>query len=137
MKFMIISIFLWCFAGLSFGGEYIIIVHNDNPLASVSKADLKRLYKGKMSNINGNSINPSNLSLDNPAASSFLSEIVGMGVADYKSYWLAQQIRGGSSAPSVKKTPDDMLSHIKSNTNAIGYIPKGSKTDGVKTLTLN
>lgn len=137
MKLVIMSMIISCWVGVLFCGEYVVIVSNDNPLTSVSKADLKRVYTGKMNNINGNTVNPVNISLNDPAATSFLDEIVGMGVADYKSFWLAEQIRGGSSAPSVKNSADDMLSHIKSNTNAIGYIPKGSNPDGVKVLTVN
>ncbi|HZH74140.1 MAG TPA: hypothetical protein VFD91_16715 [Mariniphaga sp.] len=137
MKFIIASIIMSCWVGVLFCSEYIVIVNNDNSMTSVSKADLKRVYTGKMDNIKGNNVNPVNISLNDPAAASFLDEIVGMGVADYKSFWLAEQIRGGSSAPSVTKSAEDMLSHIKSNTNAIGYIPKNSNPDGVKVLTVN
>lgn len=137
MKWIITSLLIWGWATTSFCGEYVIIVNKDNPLSSVSSTDLKRLYTGKLDNIGGNNVAPVNLSLDNTAAASFLSEIVGMGSADYKSYWLAQQIRGGSSAPAVKKSGAEMLSFIKENSNSIGYVPKDTAPDGVKVLTVN
>ncbi len=57
-----------------------------------------------------------------------------MSTADYKSFWLAQQIKGGSTPPEVKKTPDDMLSFIKGNASSIGYVPAGTAADGVKVI---
>lgn len=137
MKRIIASIAIWCWAATAFCGEYVVIVNKDNPLNSVSSADLKRLYTGKLDNIGGNSVAPVNLALDNPAASSFLSEVVGMGTADYKSFWLAQQIRGGSSAPAVKKSAAEMLSYVKENAATVGYLPKDTAPDGVKVLTVN
>lgn len=137
MKWIIVSIAIWGWAVTAFCGDYVMIVNKDNPLSSVSSAELKRLYTGKLNNISGNSVAPVNLALDNPAAVSFLSEVVGMGTADYKSFWLAQQIRGGSSAPAVKKNVSEMLSFVKENAGVVGYVPKDTAPDGVKVLTVN
>jgi ABC-type phosphate transport system substrate-binding protein len=132
MKKIILFLLTICWVGVSFGGEFIVIVSKDCPVTSVSTTDLKRLYTGKIENISG--VSGTNLSLDNPAATSFLSEIVGMVTADYKSFWLAQQIRGGSSAPTVKKSVSDMISYVKDNANALGYVPKDAVLDGVKAV---
>lgn len=134
MKWIIATLLTWGWVTTALCGDYVVIANKDNPLSSVSMADLKRLYTGKLDNINNNSTVPVNLSLDNPAAISFLKEVVGMESADYKSFWLAQQIRGGSSAPVVKKNEADMLSFIKENYSAVGYIPKGTAPDGVKVI---
>lgn len=137
MKLLFASFMIWGLSVTAICGDYVVIVNKDSPLTTASSADLKRVFTGKMENIGSEKVAPVNLSLDNPAAASFLSEIVGMGSADYKSYWLAQQIRGGSSAPTVKKSDTEMISYVKENTGAIGYVPKGSATDGVKVLTVN
>lgn len=34
----------------------------------------------------------------------------------------------------MKKSEADMLSFIKENSNAVGYIPKGTAPDGVKVI---
>jgi ABC-type phosphate transport system substrate-binding protein len=136
MKWIISSIIVGCLTGVSICGEYVVIVNKDNPLTSVSSSDLKRLYTGKTDNIGSSKIEPVNLSTTTDAAASFLTEIVGMGTVDYKSFWLAQQIRGESSAPTVKKSAEEMISYVKENANAIGYIPKGTAPDGVKVLTV-
>ncbi|MBN1602348.1 MAG: hypothetical protein JW915_12115 [Chitinispirillaceae bacterium] len=134
MKKIYLFLLALCWAGVSFGGDFVVIVSKDCPLASVSTTDLKRLYTGKLENIDGTSVSGTNLSMDNPAAVSFLSEIVGMATTDYKSFWLAQQIRGGSTAPAVKKSVSDMISYVKDNANAVGYVPKDAALDGVKAV---
>ena len=116
------------------GGDYVIVANSDSPLGDVSKAELKRVYKGKVKDIAGTNVTIANLALDNATAESFLSEIVGTNSGDYKSFWLAQQIRGGSTAPLVKKTPDAMIAFIKENANNLGYVPAGTAVEGVKVI---
>lgn len=94
MKWIIATLLTWSWVTMALCGDYVVIVNKNNPLSSVSMTDLKRLYTGKLDNIDNNSAIPVNLSLDNPAAISFLKEVVGMENTDYKSFWLAQQIRG-------------------------------------------
>jgi ABC-type phosphate transport system substrate-binding protein len=53
---------------------------------------------------------------------------------DYRSFWFAEQIRGGSTAPATKKSTEAMMEYVKESPNAIGYVPKGTATDGVKVL---
>ncbi|MFW5774761.1 MAG: hypothetical protein ACOCW2_00605 [Chitinivibrionales bacterium] len=134
MKWILTSVMMVFWAGAAICGEYVIIVNSGSSLSSVSATELKRLYTGRMENMGGNKMAPANLSLSDAVSVSFLKEVVGKETADYKSFWLAQQIRGGSSAPVVKKSADAMITFVKENPNAIGYVPKGAATDGVKVL---
>jgi hypothetical protein len=136
MKLFLFSVIIACLSMNAMGGDYIVVVNKASSLSSASPADLKRLYTGKVSDIGGTKVAPANLGLDNPAAASFLKEVVGMAESDYKSFWLAQQIRGGSSAPAVRKTADAMLEFVSTTDNAIGYVPTGTPTDNVKALTV-
>jgi len=125
-----------CLSAMALGGDYVIIVNKDCPIGDISKADLKRVYVGKVTDIGGTKVTIANLSLDNPAAESFLTEVTGMGSNDYKSFWMAQQIRGGSTAPLVKKTPDVMVDFVKEGATNIGYVPKDTPVEGVKVIEL-
>jgi len=118
------------------GGDYIVVANSDSPISEVSKAELKRVFKGQVKDIAGTNVTIANLALDNAAAESFLSDIVGMNSGDYKSFWLAQQIRGGSTAPLVKKTADAMIEFVKESPNNLGYVPTGTAVEGVKVITV-
>jgi len=137
MKKIHFSLFLiaWLSA-MVLGGDYIVVANSDCPISEVSKAELKRVYKGKVKDIAGTNVIIANLALDNASAESFLSDIVGMNSGDYKSFWLAQQIRGGSTAPLVKKTVDAMIGFVKESPNNIGYVPAGTAVEGVKEITV-
>jgi len=137
MKKMYFSLFLiaWLSA-MVLGGDYIVVANSDCPVSEVSKSDLKRVYKGQVKDIAGTNVTIANLALDNATTESFLSEIAGMNSGDYKSFWLAQQIRGGSTAPLVKKTVDAMIGFVKENPNNLGYVPAGTAVEGVKVVTV-
>lgn len=134
MKKLLVSIFIASLGAIALGGEYVVIVNKDCALGEVASADLKRVYNGKVTDISGTKVTCANLSLDNPTAESFLMEITGMNSGDYKSFWLAQQIRGGSTAPLVKKTTEAMIDFVKESPSNVGYIPKDAATEGVKVL---
>lgn len=125
-----------CLGAMAFGGDYVVIVNSASPLGDISSADLKRVYTGKIVDIGGTQVTIANLSLDNPAAESFLMEITGKSSSDYKSHWMALQIRGGSTAPLVKKTPEEMVAFVKESVNNIGYVPKDAPVEGVKVVTV-
>lgn len=136
MKKILFSLVVACLSTVAFGGEYVVITNSGSSLGDVSKAELKRVYTGKVTDIAGNNVKIANLSLDNPTAESFLQEITGKGSSDYKSHWMALQIRGGSTAPLVKKTPDAMISFVKESVDNVGYVPKDTPVEGVKVLTV-
>lgn len=137
MKNILAFLIVLCFAGMAVCADYVLIVNKDSPLSSASSADIKRVYTGKIDNIGSTKVEGVNLPMDNATTVAFLKEIVGTTPTDYKSFWLAQQIRGGSSAPAVKKSSEDMLNFIKGSTSAIGYVPKDVSPEGVKILTVN
>lgn len=117
-------------------GDFAVVVNKSSALSSVSNTDLKRIYTGKMNDIGGKKVVPVNLSLDNPAAASFIPTVVGMSIADYRSFWLAEQVRGGSSAPAVQKSSEAMTKFLMENADAIGYIEPDKVTADLKVLTV-
>ena len=132
------TVFLAVLAAFTFANaaDYIVIVNKASSASSVSASDLKRLYTGKMPDFAGKPASPANFALDNPAAVGFLKDNVGMSSAEYKSFWLAEQVRGGGSAPAMEKTAEAMLAYVSGNPGAIGYVPAGTATDAVKVLSV-
>jgi len=134
-KFLTLFI-LMSVAVASGAGDFAVVVNKSSALSSVSGTDLKRIYTGKMNDIGGKKVTPANLSLDNPAAASFIPTVVGMSIADYRSFWLAEQVRGGSSAPVVQKSSEAMIRFLMENADAIGYIEPDKVTADLKVLTV-
>ena len=58
-----------------------------SPIATISKGDLKRVFTGKKSNLDGVKAVPFMLAESNPAAVSFLKDVLGMSPEEYKKFW--------------------------------------------------
>lgn len=116
--------------------DYSVVVNKSSPLSEVSNSDLKRLYTGKAQAVNNVKCTPVNLSFDNAVSNKFIETVAGMSVVDYKSHWMAEQIRGGSTAPKILKSADAVITFLTENPEGIGYVEKATVTDAVKVLTV-
>ena len=70
--------------------DVVIIANKDGPVGSVSNADLKRLYTGRMSEMDGTKVVPINQPLDSAVTETFLETYVGMSVQEFREYWVSQ-----------------------------------------------
>ncbi|MBD3239894.1 MAG: hypothetical protein GF331_04860 [Chitinivibrionales bacterium] len=79
---MVIPLLAVAFVSAAHAGEPVVVVNHDNPVASVSAADLKRLYTGKLIKLGDQKMVPVNQPLDSSAATAFLDLFVGMTKAE-------------------------------------------------------
>lgn len=134
MRKIHIILFLLFYVSLSYSGDYVVVVGKSSEHTAVSATVLKRLYTGRIKDIDGKKAVPVNLSLKTAAAAAFLKEVVGKSKTNYLSFWLAEQVREGTSAPVMKKTSEEMIEFLKNNPEAIGYVEEGKVTEDVKVL---
>jgi hypothetical protein len=134
MKYLLINLIIFTAAISIYSQDYAVIANKGSSLTEVSTSDLKRLYTGKSQAIGSVKAIAVNMSLDNPVSAKFVQDIAGMAVVDYKSFWMAEQVRGGSAAPKVLKTTETLIAFISDNPDAIGYMDKTAVTDAVKVL---
>lgn len=97
MKHILITIILLTGIFSIQAQDYAVVVNKSSSLTQVSVSDLKRLYTGKSQTVANIKATPVNFALDNPASVKFIQNITGMSVVDYKSFWMAEQVRGGSA----------------------------------------
>ena len=115
---------------------YVVIVNKGNGLSSIPKAMLKRFYTGRAKEIDGKKVVPINFTLDSPVGTEFLDKVVGKSPAEYKEYWVAQQIKGAGSAPMVQGAIPGIIGMVSNIPGAIAYIPADQVTDAVKVITV-
>lgn len=136
MKFTLAYLFIIVTFCSIYAQDYSVVANKKSSLSEVSSSDLKRLYTGKSQSINNVKCTPVNLSFDNTVSGKFIESVTGMSVVDYKSFWMAEQIRGGSTAPKILKTADAVIAFLNENPEGIGYVDKTAVTDVVKVLTV-
>ena len=132
---IVLTVLLVC--SFSYAGDYVIIVNPGNSTASISKAELKRLFKGKVKQLGGAKAVPINQVYTKPIAASFLDEAVGMDVNKYKDYWVKQQIKGKGTQPMVQKSSAAVKLIVAEIPGAIGYVESSAVDNTVKVVTVN
>lgn len=91
-------------SALAFGADWAVVTSPSGPIASISKSDLKRVFTGKKRDVSGVKVVPFMLSDANPAAQSFLKDVLGMSPEEYKKFWIDAQVKGDGTAPATQKT---------------------------------
>lgn len=91
-------------AVLGSAADWAVVTSPSSPVGTISKADLKRVFTGKKSNVSGVKVVPFMLAETSPAAQSFLKDVLGMTPEEYKKYWIDAQVKGEGTAPATQKS---------------------------------
>ncbi len=135
-KLLIVSILVSLFAFTSFAGDWVLVTNKDNGMSSIAKADLKRVFTGKMKKVEGNTVVPIMLADNVPATTQFLQEVVDKTPEEYKKFWVQQQIKGLGTAPMTQKTSASAKLIVAGIPGALTYIEKSALDDTVKEVTV-
>ncbi len=130
-----------CFVGLPFEAQvkdsFVVIVHPDNPAKSVSKKKVSRLLLKELPKWDGGlTAEPVDLDSKSDVRKAFSRDVHGRSVSSIKNYWQRQIFSGGTVPPPEVASDNAVISHVKSNRGAIGYVSAGARLDGVKVLDL-
>lgn len=120
------------FAAASFAGDWALVANPALGVASVSKADLKRVYTGKKTQLGGAKVVPFMVVETNPAAASFLQDVLGMSPSEFKKYWVDAQIKGEGTAPATQKTSAAAIMVSSDLPGAIAIVEKSAVNASVK-----
>lgn len=126
---VIVLICLHSFSAAWANGEffesYIVVVNSNIGITTLSKGDLKKIYIGHKTHINGKRLNPCILGEISTLSDEFYS-FVGMGNFQYARYWTERVLSGDGLAPVHRATVEKVISFIEDSPNAIGFLPTKS-----------
>jgi ABC-type phosphate transport system substrate-binding protein len=115
--------------------SFKIVVNTANPIASISKDDLSKLFLKKSTTWkNGREVIPVDQSERSPVRENFSKNIHDRPVAAIKSYWQQQMFSGRSTPPTTKSSDGELLSFVQQNPDAIGYVSSSVAISGVKVV---
>ena len=117
---------------------YKVIVNNANDTSSLAKKDLVQYFLKKTAKWgNGTPVVAVDQTEKSAARERFTLEVHGKSVSAVKSYW-QQQIFSGRDVPPVEKSSDaQVVSFVKQNPGAIGYVADGADTTGTRVVTVH
>ena len=115
--------------------DYVVIVHPDNAVDSLSKDELSKLFFKRMTKWKtGGAVAPVDQLQGSPVRAAFSKSVLGKPVGAVVSFW-QQQIFAGRDVPPVEKANDGaVVAFVKANAGAIGYVSSGSVVAGVKVV---
>ena len=118
--------------------EFTVIVNAANPLASMQRDDVAKLFlKKTVSWESGQAASPVELPAAAKAREAFARTVLNKSIAQVRSYWQQQIFSGRDVPPPEKQSENDVVAFVRSNPGAIGYVSKGVDIGrGVKALTV-
>ncbi len=123
--------------GVLFAGDYVVIVNPANGLSAIGKSELKRIFTGKMKQVDGKKAVPINMNYDTPTAQAFLPEVTGKDAGKYKKFWVEHVIKGKGTAPMIKPNSAAVKALVSQIPGAVGYVPAADVDATVKKIDVN
>jgi ABC-type phosphate transport system substrate-binding protein len=114
--------------------KFKIIVHETNPISSMTRAEVSEIFLKKTKKLNGTDALPVDLVSTNPVRQSFSRYIHRRPFSAIKAYWQQQIFSGRGVPPPEKESDREVVAYVWGNPGAIGYVSASTKTDGVKIL---
>jgi len=103
-------------------GEWRVIVHPLNPLRSIARVDLERIYRGKSGFwTDGRAILPINLPGTDPLRHLFVKEVLHDTEENLTIWWNRQYFQG-IAPPAVLQSSKAVRAYVALTPNAIGYV---------------
>jgi len=118
--------------------EFTVIVNAANPLASMPRDDVAKLFlKKTVAWQSGQAASPVELPAAAKAREAFARTVLNKSISQVKSYWQQQIFSGRDVPPPEKQSENDVVAFVRSNPGAIGYVSKGVDIGrGVKALSV-
>jgi ABC-type phosphate transport system substrate-binding protein len=117
---------------------YKVIVNAANAVTTLSRDDVSRIFlKKTIKWPNGQPVLPVDLPTSAPSRRAFSKGVLGRDPTEVGAYWNQVIFSGRAVPPPTKSSDSEVLSYVRDNPNAIGYVAADAKIDAsVKVLTL-
>jgi ABC-type phosphate transport system substrate-binding protein len=117
--------------------ELRIVVHPSNTLEAISRQEVAELFLKKVTKWpNGGPVTPLDLGEKSPVREKFSRVVHGKSAAAIAAFWQQQIFSGRGTPPTQKRDDGDVLSHVKANPGAIGYVSAAASVTDVKVMKL-
>ena len=116
-------------------GDVKVIANPSVKVESLSARELKSLYLGEKSSINGTHVEPV-IERRGPAHEAFLRDYLGQTDDQLQKYYEALVFTGRGSMPKTVSSDAEVVAYVAKTRGAIGYVGTGASVEGVRTLAI-
>jgi hypothetical protein len=105
----------------------VVVVNVANPVSEMPRDRLSKIFLREIGEWpNGKEILPVDQIDKAPARFAFARDIQGQSLSALKRYWQERIFSGSESPPPDRVTDADVLTYVRSNPGAIGYVVEGT-----------
>lgn len=118
--------------------KVVVIVNSANPVSTMRREEVARMFLREVPAwSNGEEILPVDQVERSPSRITFAREVQGQSVSSLKTYWQQRIFTGSDSPPPERVSDSDVLTYVRSNPGAIGYVVEGTDLGvGVKPVVI-
>lgn len=118
-------------------GDLAVIVNTSNSKSSITKSELSKIFTGKKNRWSNNeNIVPVDQKTSTAVAGDFLENYLRKSASEYRKLWMSKMLSGEATAPKALSSDSEVISFVKSNPGAIGYIDSENLVPDVKQLSV-
>ena len=117
------------------GADYVVIANVNLGEARVSFSDLKQIYLGTKTSLDGQHVEPVTAQ-SGPFHTQFVSTCLGKTEAGLRNYFRNLVFSGKGNMPRSFATSAEVVSYVSRTAGAIGYVDSGADLTGVARLRL-
>ena len=104
------------------------------PLRGIDAEALKRIYSGRMVELDGQPLRPVHLGAGAPLRRHFLAAVLQQSDEDHIAYWTVRRYIGKGAPPRELGTTAEVIAHVQRTPGAIGYIDAAELKPGMHLL---
>jgi hypothetical protein len=111
----------------------LVIAHEDTP--ALNEDALKRIYEGKLIQIDGRAVIPVNLKPGSQVRKDFMERILAQDDDKFIAYWTVRRYIGKGSPPQEFASVEQQVEFIRRTPGAVGYVDASvAVAPGLKTI---
>ena len=138
---LLAGVFLLPQGGAGEDADFRIVVSPDNPVDSLARRDVARMFLKRTTNWpDGSAVAPVDQSSRAEVRTLFTQEVLreeGLEkMSSVENFWQQQIFSGRGSPPPIKGSDDEVIAFVAANPGAIGYVTWKADARAVKTVAL-
>ncbi|MCK6427194.1 MAG: hypothetical protein L6Q75_19225 [Burkholderiaceae bacterium] len=104
------------------------------PLRGLDAEAIRRIYTGRMVELDGQPLRPVQLPAGHPLRRRFASAFLQQSDEDFVAYWTVRRYIGKGAPPRELSSPAELVAHVQRTPGAIGYLDAADLRPGMHLL---
>ncbi len=119
--------------------DIVVVVNPDNPIHSLSKKDIQRLFLGRLHKFPDSDmkVEPIDNSENSDDYDNFYSNVINMNKSKLKRYRAHYLFSGKGRLPTQIKSTQKIVKYVSTTKNAIAYMNRNQVTEKVRVVYSN